>query len=164
MLGGTDYGSRVNSPDGEGRMVSSHVQLLSFSEVMNSAMIRSYFMRYLKKLNISKLLKFWNEVIYMINFIFDLILTNFHPKISIIQTSQPTGKDLARLISHAYQTYIVHGGAEELDIGIDKATTKGMQECVVGEKTPEDFFTVQKQVFIDNLLFLSICYSGCTRL
>uniref|UniRef100_H2YU39 PX domain-containing protein n=1 Tax=Ciona savignyi TaxID=51511 RepID=H2YU39_CIOSA len=127
LLGGGDYGANYSPIEGpaSGPFES---QLLTFEEVMSSPMSRSFFLKYLKKIGRGTLLNFWNQV-------------------EIIRTAQPTGKELAKLVSYAYQTHIIPGAGEQLPFDIDKPTIKGMQDCVIGNKSPLDFFAVQKQVY-----------------
>lgn len=64
----------------------------------------------------------------------------------ILQSTNPCGKDLAKLVSQIFSQHILPGAPEQLNLEIDKITVKGMQECVLGNKGPTDFITVQKQV------------------
>lgn len=65
----------------------------------------------------------------------------------LVKSTHPTGKDLAKIVSRMYQSYILPDSPEKLPFNIDKSITQGMQDCVLGNKVPADFFTVQKQVF-----------------
>lgn len=67
-------------------------------------------------------------------------------QVEIIRSAKPFGKDLAKIVSHIYQSYMVIGAADELPIEVDKTTLRGMQTCVVGNKDPEDFFKIQTVV------------------
>nr|XP_039256682.1 sorting nexin-25-like [Styela clava] len=128
-LGGDGNSNQPKFGDeASGAAITSSVHLLSYSEVMASPMARSYFMKYMKKIGRGSLLKFWSEV-------------------EIIRDTEPTGKNLAKIISHIYQTYVVPGTSDELGIDIEKSLLKGMQTCVVGNKAPDDFFTLQEQIY-----------------
>nr|XP_026696627.1 sorting nexin-25 isoform X2 [Ciona intestinalis] len=127
LLGGGDYGVNYSPLDGS-VAGSFESQLLSFEEIMTSPISRSFFLKYLKKIGRGALLNFWNQV-------------------EIVKTTQPTGKALAKLVSYAYQNHVLQGSVEQLPLDIDKSTMKGMQDCVIGNKSPQDFFLVQKQVY-----------------
>ena len=58
----------------------------------------------------------------------------------------PTGKNTAKIVSHLYQTYILSDSPEKLPFEVDKSLVQGMQDCVLGNKKPVDFYAVQKQV------------------
>nr|CAB3266459.1 sorting nexin-25 [Phallusia mammillata] len=123
-LGGDEYGSKFHGAHGN----VMENQLLSFDEIMKSPISRSYFLKYLKKIGKAPLLKFWSQV-------------------DILQTTNPSGKDLARLVSQMFSQHILPGSPEEISLEVDKSTVKGMQECVLGNKGPTDFITVQKQIY-----------------
>ncbi|XP_076809566.1 sorting nexin-25-like isoform X2 [Clavelina lepadiformis] len=121
-LGGEDYGGKYAQSEG-GLMES---QLLSFEEIMNSPIARSFFLKYLKKIGKASLLSFWNQI-------------------EIVKTTNPSGKELAKILSHVFQTHIINNPLEQ--VSIEKSSIRGMQDCVIGNKPPDDFFQVQKQVY-----------------
>lgn len=110
-------------------VIASSVRLLTYSEVMASHMARSYFLKYLKSIGKGALLKYWCEV-----------------DIGLLKEPGPSGKEMAKIISHLYQTYVVPGSPDEVDIAIDKSTLKGMENCVLGNKGCDDFIIFQKHV------------------
>lgn len=129
VLGGDGVQNQKTFGDeASGAAIAQSVRLLTFTEVMVSPMARSYFMKYMKKIGRGPLLKFWSEV-------------------EIIRNTEPTGKELAKVISHIYQTYVISGTSDEMGIEIDKSMLKGMQICVLGNKKPHDFFSLQDQVY-----------------
>jgi len=103
-------------------------QLLSFEEIMRSPVARSYFLKYLRKINKFQLLKFWEQI-------------------EFIRNNTVEGKDMARIVSHCYQTYIHRASAASMQINIEKSVLSGMQECVIGNKDARDFYKVQLQVY-----------------
>lgn len=109
--------------------IASSVRMLTYNEVMASHMARSYFLKYLKSIGKGALLKFWCEI-----------------DIGLLKEQAPTGKEMAKIVSHIYQTYIIAGSPDEIDIDIDKSTLKGMENCVLGNKDSEDFLILQKRV------------------
>ena len=89
---------------------------------------------------------------------FDLHLYKIF-QMEFIKLNKPAGKDLAKIIAHSYQTYIINTSTEFISITVDKSTLSGMQECLVGNKSPTDFFNIQKQVQTVYLFQFFICNS-----
>ena len=66
-----------------------------------------------------------------------------------LKTSALSGREVAQIVSNSYQMFINKVSAEHQHItsmNIDKATLAGMKECLLGNKEPDDFYGVQKQV------------------
>jgi len=53
---------------------------------------------------------------------------------------------MAVIVSRLYQTYILPDSPHMLPFEVDKTLVQGMQDCVLGNKLPVDFYAVQKQV------------------
>ena len=85
-------------------------------------------------------------------------------QIEYVQTNQLSGKLLAKAVTSAYQDHMLPSSPEPLGISIEKNCLNGMIECLMGNKSPVDFFNVQKQVSyvfaIFNWCLIFFYYSG----
>ncbi|XP_067663522.1 sorting nexin-25-like isoform X1 [Haliotis asinina] len=124
-LGGPDYKYYSGGNGGESLATSPlpGQKVLSFSVIMDLPQAREYFMKYLKKESQESLLGFWNAV----------------------EKLRVASKDKRHHVaSEIYQQYV---SSSSTAVKLDKATIKGMEIFLIGDKGPESFYEAQKQLY-----------------
>ena len=82
------------------------------------------------------------------------LILNSNFQAEVIRSTNPSGKNLAVIVSRLYQNYVLPESSDQLPFEVDKSLAQGMQDCMMGNKSPVDFFTVQKQVNVTKIKFL----------